>query len=59
METLSYIILILLSLVGYSAGVTKRAGKDKDPEPQILDIFFILLIWTAAVFSRRTFDLSK
>lgn len=59
METLSYIVLILLSLVGYSAGVTKRAGKGKDPEPQILDIFIILLIWTAAIFSRITLDLSK
>lgn len=59
METLSYIVLILLSLVGYSAGVTKRAGKVKDLEPQLLDIFIVLLIWTAAVFSRKTFDLSK
>ncbi len=59
METLSYIVLILLSLAGYSAGVTKRAGKGKDPEPRLLDIFIVLLIWTAAVFSRMTLDLSK
>jgi len=59
METLSYIVLILLSLVGYSAGVTKRAGKGKEPEPQLLDIFIVLLIWTSAVFSRMTFGLNK
>jgi len=59
MEALSYIVLILLSLVGYSAGVAKGAGKGKDLEPQLLDIFFVLLIWTTAVFSRKTFDLNK
>jgi len=59
METLSVIVLILLSLAGYSAGVTKRAGKVKDLEPQLLDIIIVLLIWTAAVFSRMTFDLNK
>jgi len=59
METLSYLVLILLSLAGYSAGVTKRTGKEKDTEPQILDIFIVLLIWTTAVFSRITFDLNR
>lgn len=59
METLSYVVLILLSLLGYSAGVTKRAGKGKDLEPELLDIFFVLIIWTTAVFSRMTFDLNK
>ncbi len=59
METLSVIVLILMSLAGYSAGVTKRAGKVKDLEPQLFDIFIVLLIWTAAVFSRKTFDLNK
>lgn len=59
MEIISYIVLILLSLGGYSSGLTKRAGKVKDLEPQLLDIFIVLLIWTAAVFSQMTFDLSK
>lgn len=59
METLSYIVLLLLSLVGYSAGVTKRGGKFKDLEPQLSDILFVLIIWTAAVLSRQTIDLNK
>jgi len=59
MKILSYVVLILLSLVGYSAGVTKRARKVKDLEPQLLDIFIVLLIWMAAGFSRMTFDLNK
>jgi gas vesicle protein len=59
METLSYIVLILLSLAGYSAGVTSRAGRETEPEPRLLDIFLVLIIWTAAIFSRITFDLSK
>ena len=59
METLSYIVLILLSLVGYSAGVTKRAGESDTAEPELIDITVILLIWTAAIFSRLTFELNK
>jgi hypothetical protein len=54
METLSYIILVLLTLVGYSAGVAKRAGKREVLEPQLWDLAVILVIWTAAIFARAT-----
>jgi Ca2+/Na+ antiporter len=59
METLSFIVLILLSLVGYSGGTAGKAGKHIDIKPQLFDLIIILLIWTGAIYSRLTFDLNK
>lgn len=59
METLSYIILILLTLVGYSAGVAKRAGKKDVLEPQLIDMAIILILWGVAIYSRSSFGLNK
>jgi len=59
MEPLSYIILILLSLVGYSGGATGRAGKNTDLKPIILDLILVVLIWTAAIYSRLMYDFNK
>ncbi len=59
MEVLSYIILILLSSVGYSGGTAGRAGKNTDVKPVAGDLILVALIWTAAVYSRLTFDLNK
>ncbi len=59
MEALSYIVLILLSLVGYSGGATGRAGKNTDLKPVILDLILVVLIWTAAIYSRITYDFNK
>lgn len=58
-EFLSFLVLILLSLVGYSAGAVGKAGKVVDLKPQIFDLFIITFIWTAAVYSRLTMDLNK
>jgi len=59
MEALSYIVLVLLSLVGYSGGATGRAGKNTDLKPVILDLILVVLIWTAAIYSRLTYDFNK
>jgi len=59
METLSFIFLILLSLVGYSGGVAAKAGKYADLKPQIVDLIIMLVVWTGAIFSRITFELNK
>jgi hypothetical protein len=59
MEVISYIVLILLSLLGYSVGVVIKAGKDVDIKPQILDIVLVPLIWAAAVYSRLALDWNK
>jgi hypothetical protein len=56
---LSYIVLILLSLVGYSGGAAGRAGKSMDLKPAVLDLILIVLIWTAAIYSRLTYDFNK
>jgi len=59
MEVISFIVLILLSLTGYSAGATGKAGKFADLKPQIVDLTIVLLIWAGAIYSRITFDLKK
>ena len=59
MEVLSYIVLVLLSLVGYSGGVTIRAGKKVDLKPVLLDLVLVALIWAGALYSRLTYDFNK
>jgi hypothetical protein len=59
METLSYIILLLLSLAGYSAGATSQAGKYVELKPQIIDLLVVVAIWTGGIFSRIALDLNK
>lgn len=59
METLSYIALVLLSLVGYSGGVVGKAKKSIDLKPQLIDLILVLFIWTGAIFSRITMDVNK
>ncbi len=59
MEIISFIVLILLSLVGYSAGAVGKAGKITDLKPRIVDLIIVLLIWTVAIYSRIEFNLNK
>ena len=59
METISLIALILLSLVGYSAGAIAKAGKFAELKPQIVDLILISAIWAGAIYSRLTFSLNK
>ncbi len=59
MEILSFIVLILLSLVGYSAGVTIITGRASAPKPRLIDLGLIVFIWVAAVYSRSIIDLNK
>jgi hypothetical protein len=58
-EILSYIILILLSLVGYSGGVAGRVGKKIDPKPVVLDLILVAIIWTGAIYSRAVYGFNK
>lgn len=59
MEAISFIALIFLSLIGYSGGVTGKAGKSADLKPQIIDLILVLLIWAGAIYFRISFDLNK
>jgi len=58
-EALSYIVLVLLSLVGYSGGAAGRAGKNTDLKPIVLDLILVVLIWSAAIYSRLTLNFNK
>jgi hypothetical protein len=59
MEILSIIILILLSLVGYSAGAAVKAGKTRDLKPQLTDLALVLLIWAGAIYARLSLSPNK
>jgi hypothetical protein len=51
MEFLHGLALVLLTLVGYSSGCV-LGGRDRKIRPGLLDIFIVLLLWTAALVSR-------
>jgi hypothetical protein len=57
MDIMSLAVLILLCLVGYSAGATARAGKTEHLKPNIADLIFVSVIWATAIYSRGAFDL--
>jgi hypothetical protein len=51
MEFLSMLALVLLTLVGYSAGAT-LAGQAKKVTPDLPDVVVVALLWAAAVAAR-------
>lgn len=59
MEAISFIGLVLLSLVGYSAGAVSRVGKATQLKPQIIDLVLITVIWIGAICSRVALDFNK
>jgi hypothetical protein len=59
MEAISFIGLVLLSLVGYSAGAVSRAGKAAQLQPEIIDLVLIVVIWTGAIYSGVVLDLNR
>lgn len=59
MEVLSFVVLILLSLVTYSAGAVSQAGLLLDLKPQIIDLILVVMIWAGAIYSRITLDLNN
>jgi hypothetical protein len=59
MDVLSFVALILLSLVGYSGGVVGKAGKLVEVKPQIIDLILLLFLWTGGIFSKFTLPMNK
>ena len=59
MAVISIIVLLLLSLVGYSIGVVGKAGRFVQPKPQIVDLILVVLIWSGAVYSSIALDLNR
>ena len=59
METLSFIVLILLTILAYSGGSAAAAGKHTEPRPQALDLLLVLVLVASAVYSRLTFGLNR
>jgi len=59
MELISFIILIILCLVGYSGGAVGKARKFEDLKPQIIDLILVVIIWIGAITSRVILGLNK
>lgn len=59
METLAIIALILLSLVGYSAGVVVKTRKFAVLKLHILDLFLVAIIWSGALYSKLSTEVNK
>jgi hypothetical protein len=52
MSLLSFIVLFLLTLLGYSVGAV-IAAPGKRPSPLVLDLIAILLLWVGAFLTRQ------
>jgi len=59
MRTITFIVLILLSLVGYSAAVTVKCRKEAELRPEISDLILIAIIWTGAIYTGIISDFNK
>jgi hypothetical protein len=59
MEAISFLVLILLCLVGYSAGAVARAGKSVELRPLIVDLVLVSVIWAGAIYCRVALDLNR
>ena len=59
MEALSYVVLILLTLAGYSGGASGRAGRGADIKPTVADLGLVALIWAGALYSRISLDINR
>jgi len=59
MEFLSYLVLILLSLLAYSGGAVWRAGKAVDIKPQALDLVIVIVLWAAAIALRLRLAINR
>lgn len=51
METLSIIVLIMLTMVGYSSGVT-LASRGKNVPPALADLLIVFVLWVIALRTR-------
>ena len=51
METLSIIVLIMLTMVGYSSGIT-LAARGKNVPLSLWDLLIVLVLWTVALMTR-------
>ena len=59
MAILSFMVLILITLAGYSSGAAMIGGKTAEMKPRMTDLLIILLIWAGAVYSRSIFTVNK
>ncbi len=59
MEIIAFIILILLSQLGYSIGAVAKAGKSAELKPQIIDLLLLLAIWASGIYFGLTINFSN
>jgi hypothetical protein len=59
MEALSVLALILLSMFSYSAGAVSSSALRAEPKPRWTDLFFVLVIWAGAIWTRSAFGWNK
>ena len=59
METFSIVILVLLSMFGYSTGAVTAGQKSWQLKPQLMDLLLMLLIWSGSICTRLTLGWNK
>ncbi|MGD0331012.1 MAG: hypothetical protein ABSA18_17470 [Dehalococcoidia bacterium] len=58
MNIVAFIILILLSQLGYSIGAVAMASK-KELKPQIMDLLLLLAIWAGGIYLGLSLNLNR
>ncbi len=59
MEAFSFLLLIILSIVFYSAGALSRVGRVIEVKPAIFDLILVTTIWGGTVLSKIVCDLNR
>lgn len=59
MEALSFVVLILLSLVAYSAGSVSWMGDKTEIKPRIVDLILVVIIWGGGIYLKLTTGMNK
>ncbi|MBN1272401.1 MAG: hypothetical protein JXB26_09025 [Candidatus Aminicenantes bacterium] len=59
MEFISYAVLLLVTLAGYSAGVTAGAGRKRTVGPVLGDLLAVCLIWIGALWTREGWEWNR
>jgi len=58
MEVISIVAMILLTLLGFCAGITLKAGKSAIVQPGLIDLILVLILWIIIIILRLSLDIN-
>lgn len=58
MEVISVIAMLLLTLLGFCAGISLKAGKSAIVQPGLIDLILVLILWISIIILRLSLDIN-